>query len=163
MVEMENMKQMIQELLGGMEERINADRKADWDELKAKMDSNQEKAAKHEKLLLTNQAAQSRMEAKMVSNQEKAEARMVKYEETMDDYCNKRMAMLDAHHKNIMASLGQTEANTEKTVLDSEMMQPVEEHQGIPKGVVAVMPVRGLRERRRVQKLATERRQKPTC
>jgi hypothetical protein len=40
---MENMKQMIQELLGGMEERISADRKADRDELKAIMNALQEK------------------------------------------------------------------------------------------------------------------------
>jgi hypothetical protein len=46
-MEMDNMKQMIQELLGGMEERINASQEkaeADRDELVAKMDSYQEKA-----------------------------------------------------------------------------------------------------------------------
>jgi hypothetical protein len=41
------------------------------------------------------------------------------------------------------------------------MMQSVEEHQEIPKGEAAVMPVGGLRKRRRVRKLASERRQKP--
>jgi hypothetical protein len=46
---------------------------------------------------------------------------MAKFEEKMDDYRNK-MDMLDAHHKSIMASLEQMEANTEKTVPDPEMM-----------------------------------------
>jgi hypothetical protein len=41
------------------------------------------------------------------------------------------------------------------------MMQSVEEHRGILKGEVAVMPVRGLRRRRRVRELAAGRRQKP--
>jgi TolA-binding protein len=70
----------------------------------------------------------AKMEAKMDSNQEEAEARMEKFEEKMDDYCSKRMAMLDAHHRSIMASLGQTEANTEKTVPDPETIQSAEEH-----------------------------------
>jgi hypothetical protein len=40
------------------------------------------------------------------------------------------MTMLDAHHESLMASLGLTEANTEKT--ETEMMQSVEEHQDVP-------------------------------
>jgi hypothetical protein len=65
---MDNMKQMMQELLGGMEERINASQKkaeADRDELKVKMDSYQEKA-----------------EASMV--------KLEKIEETMEDYGRNR-------------------------------------------------------------------------
>jgi hypothetical protein len=56
---MDNIKQMIQDLLRGMEERMNGS--------------------------------------------------MAKFEEKMDDYHKKRMAMLDVHHKSIMA-------NTENTV-----------------------------------------------
>jgi hypothetical protein len=67
--------------------------------------------------------------------------------------------MLDALHKSIMASLGQTEANTENTVPDPEMMQSTEEHQEICTQEFAVMPVRELRKRRRVRYLATENRQ----
>jgi hypothetical protein len=40
------------------------------------------------------------------------------------------------------------------------MMQSIEEHQEIPKGDAAVMPVGGPRKRRRVRNLAAERRQK---
>jgi hypothetical protein len=76
------MKQMIQELLGGMKERMNAS--------------------------------------------------VAKFEEKMDDYHKKRMAMLNVHHKSIMASLGQTEANTENTVPDTEVMQSAVEHQESP-------------------------------
>jgi hypothetical protein len=111
----------------------------------------------------------ARMEAKMDSNQKKAEAdrdelkakldsnrsRMAKFEEKMDDYRKRRMA----HHTCIMACLVQTEANTEKTVPDSEMMQSVKEHQEVPREEVAVTPVKGLKKRRRVQKLAAERLQ----
>jgi hypothetical protein len=41
-------------------------------------------------------------------------------------------------------------ANTEKTEPDPGMMQSIEEHQETPKGEAAVMPVRGLKKRRRV-------------
>jgi hypothetical protein len=43
------------------------------------------------------------------------------------------MAMFDAYEKRMMACLGQTEANKEKTVPDPEMMQSVEEHQEVPR------------------------------
>jgi hypothetical protein len=98
---------------------------ADWDELKAKMDSNQ---------------------MKMEAIQEEAEARMVKFEEKMDEYHKKRMAMVDVHHKSIMACLGQMKANTEKTVVDPEMMQSAEEHQEIPTQEAAYGPKFGSRE-----------------
>jgi hypothetical protein len=49
MMEMENMKQMIQELLGGMEERMNADRKADKEEIQATMQEDR-KANQEEQL-----------------------------------------------------------------------------------------------------------------
>jgi hypothetical protein len=74
----------------------------------------------------------------------------------------KMMAMLDARHKSIMTSLGLTEAKTAKNIeQDSGMMQSVEEHQEIPTEDVAVMPVRGLRKRRRNRKLTGRRRGEP--
>jgi hypothetical protein len=91
---------------------------------------------------------------------EKAEARMSNFEEKMNDYHNKRMAMLDTHNKIIMVSFGQTEANTEKTVPDPEMMQSAEEHQEIPTEDAAIMPVGESRKQHRDRKLAAERRQK---
>jgi hypothetical protein len=60
----------------------------------------------------------------------------------------------------MMACLGKTEAVTEKTNPDPGMMQSTEEHQEIPKGEAAVMPVREPRKRRTVWNLAAERRQK---
>jgi hypothetical protein len=47
-----------------------------------------------------------------------------------------------------------------KIELDPEMMQSVEEHQEFPMGEAVVRPVRGLKKRLSVWKLAVERRQK---
>jgi hypothetical protein len=65
------------------------------------------------------------------------------FEKKWDAYHQKRMSVLDVHHKSIMACLGQKEANTEKTVLDPEMMQSVEEHQEVPREDAIVKPVKG--------------------
>jgi hypothetical protein len=70
------------------------------------------------------------------------------------------MAMGDAYHARMMACLGKMETDTEKIEPDPGMMQSTEEHQEIPKGEAAVMPVGEPRKRRRVRSLAGERRQK---
>jgi hypothetical protein len=70
------------------------------------------------------------------------------------------MAVVDAYHERMMACLGMTEADTEKTEPDPGMMQSTEEHQEIFKGEAAVMPVGELRKRRRVLSLAAEHHQK---
>jgi hypothetical protein len=49
----------------------------------------------------------------------------------------------------------------EKTEPDPEMMQSIGEHQEIPKEEAAVMPVGGLRKRRRDRNLTAGCRQKP--
>jgi hypothetical protein len=93
------------------------------------------------------------MQAKMDANQERMETnRQANHEEMM--------AMLDANHERTMACPGKTEADTEKTEPDPGMMQSTEEHQEIPKGEAAMMPVGEPRKRRRVQSLAAERHQK---
>jgi hypothetical protein len=51
------------------------------------------------------------------------------------------------------------EACTEKIEPDPRMIQSVAEHQEVPKGEAAVMPVRGPRKRRTDQNLAAERQQ----
>jgi hypothetical protein len=79
---------------------------------------------------------------------------------TMKTYHEEMMAMVDAYHERMMARLGKTEADTEKTKPNPGMMQSTEEHQEIPKGEAAVMPVGEPRKRRRVSNLATERCQK---
>jgi hypothetical protein len=68
--------------------------------------------------------------------------------------------MVDAYHERMMACLGKTEADTEKTEPDPGMMQSTEEHQEIPKGEAAVMPVGEPRKRCRVRSMAAERCQK---
>jgi hypothetical protein len=74
----------------------------------------------------------------------------------------KMMAMLDAHHKSSLASLGLTEANTEKTVQGPEMMQSVEEHQDIPtEDTTVAKPVNERRKRHRGQKSTAGRRREP--
>jgi hypothetical protein len=57
----------------------------------------------------------------------------------------------------------ETEASQEetKTEPDPRKMQSVEEHQGIPKEEAAVMPVGGVKKRRRDRNLTAGRRQKP--
>jgi hypothetical protein len=53
------------------------------------------------------------------------------------------------------------EANPEKIEQDPGMMQSVEEHQDVPNEDVAVMPVKGLKKRRREQKSTAGRRGEP--
>jgi hypothetical protein len=69
--------------------------------------------------------------------------------------------MFDAYEKRMMACLGQTEANTEKTEQDTEMIQSAEEHQDVPSEGVAVMPVAKSRKPRRVRKSTAGRRGEP--
>jgi hypothetical protein len=83
-----------------------------------------------------------------------------KMETNRKAYHKEMMATVDAYHERMMACLGKTEADTEKTKPDPGMMQSTEEHQEIPKGEAAVMPVREQKKQRRVRSLATERRQK---
>jgi hypothetical protein len=149
---MDNMEKMMQQITE-MLAKAEADRKADQEEMLARIKEEDRQA-----------------------NQELL-ARMVAYHE-------KRMAMLDAQQKRIMACFGQTEVRleyeetgsrnmeddrneatayneeTEKIETDPGMMQSAEEHQLILSEDVAVMPVKGLKRRHRVQKLAAERRQK---
>jgi hypothetical protein len=114
------MQQMLERLLAGqarIEERMDADRKA-------------------------NQELLARIKEDRRANQE--------FLARMDAYHEKRMAILDAHQKRMIACLGETDANTEK--INPGMMQSVEEHQEVPIEDVAVMPVKGLKKRRRVGK-----------
>jgi hypothetical protein len=89
----------------------------------------------------------------LLSMQAKMDANIKAYHEEM-------MAMVDAYHERMMACLGKMEADTEKTEPDPGMMQSTEEHQEIPKGEHAVMPVGELRKWRRVWSLAVEHHQK---
>jgi hypothetical protein len=105
---------------------------------KKKMDSNQEKAAKQEELLLVNQATQARMEAKMDSSQEKAEASIAKLEETMEETIKHQMQHFLLSVDESMQNLpGTTEIDP-----DPRMMPSAEEHHEILNRKAAVTPVR---------------------
>jgi hypothetical protein len=80
--------------------------------------------------------------------------------EIMDVNIVEMKADRKAYHEEMMACLGRTEADTEKTERDPGKMQFTEKHQEIPKREDAVMPVGEPRKRRRVCNLAVERRQK---
>jgi hypothetical protein len=54
----------------------------------------------------------------------------------------------------------QSGSELDETTPDAGKMQSIEEHQVIPKGEAAVMPLGEPRKRRRVRNLASERRQK---
>jgi hypothetical protein len=63
--------------------------------------------------------------------------------------------------KELIACLGETDANTEKIELNPGMMQSVEEHQDIPSEDVTVMPLGEPRKQRRGRKLTARRRGEP--
>jgi hypothetical protein len=90
----------------------------------------------------------------MDSYQKKAEDSMAKLEGKMVETMERQM-------KHLMTAKWNTHQEVTETDPNTEMMQSAEEHQDIPNEVAAVMPVRGLRKRRRVWKLAAERHQKP--
>jgi hypothetical protein len=62
----------------------------------------------------------------LLSMQAKMDTKIKAYHEEM-------MAMVNAYHERMMASLGNTEADTERTEPDPGMMQSTEEYQEIPK------------------------------
>jgi hypothetical protein len=110
------------------------------------MDSNQEKMAADKEDFL----------ARMKEERRKANQELLA---SMDAFHEKRMAMFDAHQKRMIAFLGQTDAITEK--IDPGMMQSVEEHQDVRIEDVAVMPVKGLKKRRKERKSIAERHGEP--
>jgi hypothetical protein len=71
----------------------------------------------------------------------------------MDAFHEKRMAMLDDHQKNMLA--------TKKSEQDTEMTQSAEVHQDVPNEDVAVMLVGEPRKRCRVRKSTAGRRGEP--
>jgi Skp family chaperone for outer membrane proteins len=121
------------------------------DKMDAKMDSYQKKAEAGMAKLL-----EDKMDTKMDSYQEKSEASMAKLEEKIEEIMEAFLTRIDT----IREKTTTCNEATEKTEPDPDMMQSAEEHQDIPNEVTAVMPVRGLRKRCRVWKLAAEHLQK---
>jgi hypothetical protein len=69
--------------------------------------------------------------------------------------------IMEHEMKQFVLETWNTHIEAKKIEPDLEMMQPVKEHQEVHREEAAVVPVRGPRKRRRVRKLAAERRQKP--
>jgi hypothetical protein len=113
-----------------------------------------DRKADQEKIAANKEEMLARMKEDRKANQEELLARM-------DAYHKKRMAMFDAYEKRMIACLGQTEANKEKTEQDPGMMQSVEEHQDVPSEDVVVRPVKGLKKRCRGRKSTAGRRGEP--
>jgi hypothetical protein len=120
-------------LLGRLEAKIETNRETDQEERKAEEKAYQEDLKKM-------------MEEMLRANQDKMDTWLIEKQDGRKE--------TTACHEATKADAGRTEP-------EPGVMQPVEEHQEIPKEEAAVMPVRGLRKRRRDRNLATERRQKP--
>jgi hypothetical protein len=79
----------------------------------------------------------ARMNASMKEHMQEMTARMDTNKAEMKAdrkaYHKEMMGMLDAHYERMLACLGKTEADTEKTEPDPSMMQSIEEHQENPK------------------------------
>jgi hypothetical protein len=133
-----------QEKMEAYQEKMAADRKADKEESRG-----------------ANQELMTRMEAKFDDNQKKVEADkedlLTKMKEDRkadkEDLLARMDAMFETYKKRIMA--------TKKTEKNPGMTQSIEEHQDVPNEDVTVMPVKGLKKRRRVWKSTAERRGEP--
>jgi hypothetical protein len=102
---------------------------------------------------------QERMNAKMDSNQAEMRSTVCAIRSELKENIQSEMR---AVIQSVRSELDETTACNEATETkpDSGMMQYIEEHQEIPKGDAAVMPVGEVRKRHRVQILAAERCQK---
>jgi hypothetical protein len=112
-----------------MLEKMAADRKADKE---VNREANQELLTKMKEDRKADEDLPTKMKEDRKADKEDLLA-------SMDAFHEKRMAMLEAQQKRMMAWFGQTEANTEK--IEPGMMQSVEEHQDVPNEDVTVMPV----------------------
>jgi hypothetical protein len=125
-------------------------------------------------------AGQEQMMADRKAEQEKAEAdreHMQRIMAKIEAFREEMRVIMKVHREGMRAILGanrgKTEAtdlkhNPEKTEVSLECeeptsinMEPEAEHREVPKEEAAVMPVGGLRKRRRDRNLAAERGQKP--
>jgi hypothetical protein len=134
-------------MLARMQERMNAN-----------MKTMQEKAdADREQMLAKMNANTKAMREDIKSGEVEMRSIVGHIEEKMNAW----MANMNDGRKERTACHEATEADTEKTEHNPVMMQSIGEHQEVPKEEAAVMPVGGLRKRRRDRNLAAGRRQKP--
>jgi hypothetical protein len=110
-------------LLAKLEDKMNANAKANQEDLLARMDNKQ----------ANMKADQARMETKLDSNQ----GRMAKFERKMEETMEHQLQYTLSHINRSTQILPEV-----KTVPDPRMMPSMEEHQDIPTEDIAVMPVR---------------------
>jgi hypothetical protein len=168
------MQQMLQQLLA-MQEKADADRKADREELQYMMKANREDIKSGQAKMIA--AIKGKMDA-MIAN--------IKYARKKTTACQE---VTGANPQTIEPNPGEKETEMEQQEIPNEevavhslrtcrtetaasqedtetkpdpgKMQSMEEHQEIPKEKAAVMPVGGLRKRPRDRNLAVGHRQKP--
>jgi hypothetical protein len=154
------------------EEKRMAEQKADQERRKAESKAYEEKRMAEQKADQERRKAESKSYeekrmAEQIADREKLQDKMKAYREDFKSDQAKMIAAfkerMDALIANITIDRKETTASQEDTETkpDPEKMQSVEEHQQIPKEDAAVMPVGGLRKRRRDRNLAAGRRQKP--
>jgi hypothetical protein len=142
---------------------INTRKDTNSKEKEVKMDGNQAKAAKQEEILAQRSA---RMDKNLNEMREEIKSGQAEIRSTICAFRSELKETIQHEMKAVIqpmrSELGKTTACNEATDFEPNpgMMQSIEEHQEIPKGEAAVMPVGEPRKRRRVCNLAAERRQK---
>jgi hypothetical protein len=105
-------------------------------------------------------AMQEKADADRKADQEKADAGQAEVIAAIERKTDAWIANIKIDREETTACHAEMESNPEKIEPDPGTMQSAEEHQEIPMEDAAVMPVGGLRKRRRVRNLAAEGRQK---
>jgi hypothetical protein len=135
--------------------------KATADAYQEKMDADREErkadqenmAAKQEDLLARMDEMNADANAKATKQEEILAEINAKMDATIQSIWSEFQETIHNRVKNVGAEHSQkTEANTEKFEQDPVMMQSVEKHRDVPMEEVAVMPVKGLKKRRRGRK-----------
>jgi hypothetical protein len=165
---------MLQQLLP-RQETVDADRKADREKLQDMMKANREDIKSGQAKMIA--AIKGKMDA-MIANIKNARKKTTACQEvtganpqTIEPNPGEKETEMEQQEipneevsvHSLRTCRSETAASQEDTETkpDPGKMQSVEEHQEIPKEKAAVMPVGGLRKRRRDRNLSAGRRQKP--
>jgi uncharacterized protein YlxW (UPF0749 family) len=142
---------------------ISARMDANTKEMNAKVDANQAKATKQEEMLAEIRTG---MDTDLNEMREEIKSNQAEMRSTI---CAFQSELKETIQHEIKAVIQPTRAELDETTAcngatgtepDPGMMQSIEEHQEIPKGEAAVMPVGEPRKQHRVWNLATDHRQK---
>jgi hypothetical protein len=144
-----------------MQEKADADRKADREELKGLMDANTKSIVR---------AFHEKMGACVASRRDDREVTMSCHEKIEPNSGEKEAAVGRQKIPNVEVAIHSLRASRSETAVSQEAtetepdpgtMQSVEEHQKIPMEEAAVMSAGGLKKRRRARNLAAGCRQRP--